>query len=201
MTPTPRTHGWLTLLAVLILLTASACSKESAHFQSTDITGADFAHDFALADASGQLRHLADFKGKAVIVFFGYTHCPDICPNTLTKMAAAMNKLGEDAKSVQLLFISLDPQRDKPEVLAKYVPAFYPTFLALYGDTKTTADTAKEFKVFYNRQEGSTPDTYTIDHSAGCYVYDPEGRLRLYFGAATTVDQIAADLKLLVSGA
>lgn len=182
---------------VLALLTGCGGSP---HFASTDITGAEFGRDFALTDHSGQPRHLADYKGKVVVIFFGYTQCPDVCPTTLSAMAAAMKLLGEDAKRVQVLFVTLDPERDTQALLAAYVPQFDPSFVGLYADPAKTAATAKEFKVFYQKQPGSTPQTYSIDHSASDYVYDPQGRLRLLIKHDESPQNIAADLRQLLAG-
>lgn len=123
---------------------------------------------------------MADFRGKAVVIFFGYTQCPDVCPTTLTGMAEAVKLVGADAAKVQVLFVTVDPERDTQELLAQYVPVFNPGFLGLYADAQAIAGTAQDFRVFYKKQPGSTPTTYTVDHSAGSYVYDPQGRLRLY---------------------
>lgn len=169
-------------------------------FVNTDITGAQFGRDFALTDAGGQTRRLADYRGKAVVIFFGYTQCPDVCPTTLSGMAETMKLLGEDAKRVQVLFITLDPERDTRQVLAAYVPQFDPSFIGLSADLPTTAATAKEFKVFYQKQAGSTPKTYTIDHTATSYAYDPQGRLRLLIKHDESPQNIAADLRLLLAG-
>ncbi|MFA7268788.1 MAG: SCO family protein [Sterolibacterium sp.] len=189
---------WLIIgLAALLF----ACG-EPPRFTSTNITGAEFAREFAvpLTDHTGKLRRLADYKGKAVIVFFGYLQCPDVCPTTLANLAEAMKLLGEDAQRVQVLFITVDPERDTRELLAAYVPQFNPSFVGLSADAATTAATASEFKVFYQKQAGSTPNTYTVDHTANGYVYDPQGRLRLYMMFATSPQNIAADLKLLLAG-
>jgi protein SCO1/2 len=192
-----------TLLAsMLCLALVAACDRDDhvAPFASTDVTGADFGSDFSLTDPSGQTRRLADFRGKVVAMFFGYTQCPDICPTTLNTLAQTMKLLGDDAKNVQVLFITLDPERDTPKLLAQYVPSFYPTFLGLYGDSQAIAKTAQTFKVFYQKQPGSKADVYTIDHSAGTYVFDPKGRLRLYVGQADKPANIAADFKRLLAG-
>lgn len=187
---------WLMPFFVALL----ASCGEAPHFISTDITGAEFGRDFALTDHTGQLRHLADYKGKAVVIFFGYTQCPDVCPTTLSGMAEATKLLGEDAKRVQVLFVTLDPERDTQALLAAYVPQFDPSFVGLYADLATTAATAKEFKVFYQKQAGSTPQTYSIDHTASDYVYDPQGRLRLLIKHDESPQNIAADLRLLLDG-
>jgi protein SCO1/2 len=142
----------------------------------------------------------ADFQGKAVVLFFGYTQCPDVCPTTLSTMREAMALLGDDAKRVQVLFATVDPARDTPQLLAQYVPSFHPDFLGLYGDEKTIAATAKDFKVFYLKQPGKTPDSYSVDHSTGSYAFDPTGRLRLLLRHGETPTNVAADLKLLLAG-
>ena len=175
------------------------CSEPPA-FTSTDISGADWGKDFSLTDAQGQPRHLADFKGKAVVVFFGYTQCPDVCPTTLATMREVLTRLGDDASRVQVIFVTLDPARDTSQVLAAYVTAFHPSFIGLRGDDATTAAVAREFKVFYARQAGTTAGSYSIDHTTGSYAFDPQGRLRLLIRHGETPDRIAADLKLLLAG-
>ena len=189
-----------TCLLLCFALTLAACGPSGPRFNSTDITGADYARDFSLKDANGKIRTLADFKGMAVVVFFGYTRCPDVCPTTMTEMKLVLEKLGHDAQRVQVLFVTVDPERDKPEVLAQYVPAFDPSFIGLYGDLETTAKTAKDFKVFYQKVPGKTPDSYTIDHTAGSYVFDPQGRLRLFVRHGGDITPLVADLKTLLSG-
>jgi protein SCO1/2 len=192
------------LLALCVALLAACGGGSDAgtppKFNATDVTGADWGRELNLTDHNGKPRTLADFKGKAVILFFGYTQCPDICPTTLAASAAAMKLLGDDADKVQVLFVTLDPARDTPEVLAKYAPAFNPSFLGLYGNEAATAAAAKEFKVFFQKQPGSTPESYTIDHTAASYALDPQGRLRLYIKHGETPEQIAADLRLLLQG-
>lgn len=187
-----------TLLFSLALLLAG-CS-EPQKFISTDLSMVDWGKDFALTDHNGQPRRLADFKGKAVILFFGYTQCPDVCPTTMSIMRETMTLLGDDAKRVQMLFATVDPARDTQQLLAQYVPAFHPSFLGLYADEKTIAAVAKDFKVFYAKQPGSTPDTYSVDHSTGSYVFDPQGKLRLLLRHGEVPANIAADLKLLLAG-
>lgn len=183
--------------ALCVILSLGACDSGGPRFKNIDITGADYAKDFSLTDPTGKTRTLADFRGKVVIVFFGYTHCPDVCPTTLVELKQVMQKLGPDADKVQVLFITLDPERDTAKILAQYVPAFDPRFLGLYGDAATTLKTAKDFKVFYEKRAGSAPDSYTIDHSAASFAFDPAGRLRLY----VKHDQIAAlaeDVRVLL---
>ena len=174
----------------LLALLLAACSPEAPKFRSTDITGADFGRELALTGHDGKPRTLADFRGKVVVLFFGYTHCPDICPTTLVEMAGVMKKLGADAGHVQVLFVTVDPERDTPEVLAKYVPAFDAGFLGMSGDSAATQRAAKEFKIFYEKRPGNAPGAYTVDHSGQSYVIDPQGRLRLF----VRHDRIAADL-------
>jgi len=188
-------------VAALALLVVAGCTPGGPKFQASDITGSSFGRDFALKDPDGKLRTLADFRGKAVVVFFGYTQCPDVCPATLATLAQAMKKLGSDAERVQVLFITVDPERDTPELLKQYVPAFDPRFLGLYGDADATARTAKEFKVIYQKVPGPTPGTYTMDHSAGTYVFDPKGRLRLFVSNGQGPDVFAHDLRELLNGA
>ncbi len=186
---------FLALCAALLLV---ACDGGGPKFRNVDITGADYAKGFALTDHTGKPRTLADFRGKVVIVFFGYTHCPDVCPTTLAELKQVMGKLGADADRVQVLFITLDPERDTPKVLAQYVPAFDPRFLGLHGDAETTVKTAREFKVFFEKRDGTAPGSYTLDHTAASYAFDPAGRLRLYVKydqIATLVDDIRTLLK------
>lgn len=185
------------LIALGLLL--SACEKPPA-FKSTDISGVDWGKGFALTDHTGKARTLADFKGKAVILFFGYTQCPDVCPTTLMTMNETLKLLGNDAARVQVLFASLDPARDTQELLAQYVPQFNSGFIGLRGDEAATAAMAKDFRAFYTKVPGATPTTYTIDHSTGSYAFDPQGRLRLLLKHGEAPANLAADLKLLLAG-
>ena len=186
-------------LAVLFVLVAlAACSQGKPQFEGVDITGADYARDFHLIDANGKPRSLADYRGKLVVMFFGYTQCPDVCPTTMSDLKSVMQVMGPDADRVQVLFVTLDPERDKPALLAQYVPAFDPRFAGLYGDEATTARTAKEFKVFYQRVAGPTATSYTFDHTAGTYVFDTEGRIRLFLRQSQGAASIAHDLKQLL---
>lgn len=194
------------LFVTAAILAVSACGKqgESAQatpstFKNTDVTGLDYAKDFALPDYNGKMRTLADFKGKEVVVFFGYTQCPDVCPTTMAEMANVMQQLGPMAERVQVLFITLDPARDTPAVLSKYVPAFDSRFLGLVGDQAATDKVAKEFKVFYQKVPGKEPGSYTMDHTAGSYVFDPQGRLRLFVRHGQGPEPIVHDLKILLS--
>lgn len=186
------------LLCLGLLLTG--CSEKPPAFKSTDISGVDWGKDFALTDHTGQPRRLADYRGKAVVLFFGFTQCPDVCPTTLSAMRETIKLLGEDGKRVQVLFVTLDPARDTTELLAQYVPQFDPGFVGLRGDDPMIAALAKDFKVFYSKQPGKTPDSYSIDHSTGSYAFDPQGRLRLLLRHGEDPANIAADLKLLLAG-
>ena len=169
-------------------------------FKSTDISAVGWGKDFTLTDHTGQVRHLADYKGKAVVLFFGYTQCPDVCPTTLAAMRDVLGLLGTDAGRVQVLFVTLDPERDTAALLTQYVPQFHPSFIGLRSDEASLAALAKEFKVFYAKQPGATPATYTVDHSTGSYAFDPQGRLRLLLRHGEAPANIAADLKLLLAG-
>lgn len=188
------------LMACVALLTACSGGEAPPKFNATDVSGADWGRELKLTDHNGKPRTLADFKGKVVILFFGFTQCPDICPTTLSASAAALQMLGTETGKVQVLFITLDPARDTPEVLAKYTTAFNPTFLGLYGNEAETIAAAKEFKVFFQKAPGATPGSYTIDHTAASYAIDPQGRLRLYIKHGETPEQMAADIKLLLAG-
>ena len=185
-------------IVLLAALAAVACGPEAPKFMASDVTGTSFGHDFSLIDHNGTPRTLADYRGKAVVVFFGYTQCPDFCPTTLAELAEAMKRLGPDAERVQVLFVTVDPERDTPALLKNYVPAFDPRFMGLYGDADATARTAKEFKVVYQKRPGQTPGTYTMDHSAGTFIFDPNGKLRVYVGYGQGADVFAHDIKALL---
>jgi len=190
----------LAFLAFTFLL--AGCDKLNSKpqsFQNTDITGIDYARDFALTDHNGKPRTLADFKGKVVVMFFGYTQCPDVCPTTMAEMANVVKELGPAGKDVQVLFVTVDPERDKRELLAQYVPAFNPTFLGLSGDAAATAKVAKEFKVYYAKVPGTTPDGYSMDHTAGSYVFDRNGKVRLFLRHGKGAASIVPDLRQLLS--
>lgn len=191
---------WLSAAIASAVLALAACHVEPRQeFLATDITGAEFARDFSLVDHNGQPRALADFRGKAVAIFFGYTHCPDVCPTTLSDFAAALRQLGPDAERVQVIFVTVDPERDTPELLREFVPAFNPGFLGMYSDPETLRQLAKEFKVVYQKTAVKAPDDYLIDHSAGTYIYDPQGNLRLLMPYGSRPDAIARDLKTLLA--
>ncbi|WP_407278644.1 SCO family protein [Aromatoleum evansii] len=192
----------LIVAATLAVATLAACSNPSATtaFRATDITGADYGKGLALSDHTGALRTLADFRGKVVTLFFGYTQCPDVCPTNLATMAEVMRQLGPDAERVQVLFVTVDPERDTLQLLAQYIPVFDPRFLALRGDAAQTTAVAKEFKVFYQKSGDTSGSNYTVDHSTGTYVFDPAGRVRLYVKHGETADNIAADIRSLLAG-
>jgi protein SCO1/2 len=186
-----------TLLAALLAITAG-CSEQKPSFAAVDVTGADYARDFELTDHNGQPRSLKDFAGKVVVVFFGYTQCPDVCPTSMTELAEVKRLLGKDGDKLQGLFVTIDPARDTPEVLKSYMANFDPTFLALYTTPDKLAVLAKDYKVYYKKAEGKTPTSYTMDHSAGSYVYDTSGKLRLYTRYGSGAQALATDIKLLL---
>jgi len=171
---------------------------EEKPFHATEIVDANFAQDFRLKDTNGKIRILADWRGKVVLLFFGYTHCPDVCPTTLLRIAQAVQQLGETAQKVQVLFVTLDPARDSPGVLREYATAFHPSFIGLYTSPQETQELTRNFRIFYRVNPGRSPKIYSIDHSVQTYVYDPKGRLRLAIGHDATAENIAADLKKLL---
>ncbi|MFO1245558.1 MAG: SCO family protein [Ramlibacter sp.] len=179
----------------------SACSEQKMQFRAVDITGAEYARDFALTDHNGQPRSIKDFAGKVVVVFFGFTQCPDVCPTAMAELAEVRRTLGKDGERVQGLFITVDPERDTPEVLKAYMTNFDPSFLALRGTPEQLATVAKDFKVYYKKVEGKTPTSYSMDHSAGSFVYDTQGRIRLYTRYGTGAQALADDIRLLLKAA
>ncbi|MBU3576467.1 SCO family protein [Polynucleobacter sp. UK-Kesae-W10] len=185
-------------IAFLLVLLA-ACSPKP-EFKNIDITGStSFGKDFSLLDPDGNIRTLADFKGKVVVMFFGYTQCPDICPTTLTEMQQVMALMGPQSDKVQVLFVTVDPERDTAVILKQYVPSFDPRFLGLRpADEAALEKVTKDFKIYYKKVPGSSPGSYTIDHTAGSYAFDPEGRLRLYIKHAQGPETLAHDLKELL---
>jgi len=178
-----------------------ACSPNAHQFTALDITGADYARDFALADHNGQARRLNDFQGKIVMMFFGYTQCPDVCPTSMAEMAEIKRLLGKDSDRIQCLFVTIDPERDKPEMLKEYMAAFDPTFLALVPAPQQLAALAKDYKVYYKKVDGPTPTSYTMDHTAGSYVYDTAGKLRLFTRYGTKPELTATDIRQLLAQA
>ena len=193
-----RRTALLTLAAPLLL---DACARDDKPaFKAVDITGADYGRDFALPDTEGRMRSVKDFAGKAVVVFFGYTQCPDVCPTTMSEIAEAKKLLGPDGKRVEGVFITIDPERDQPQMLKAYVDNFGPDMVALRGSLPQTEQVAKDFKVFYRKAAGSTPANYSMEHSAASYVFDPSGKLRLYVRYGGGAQALADDLKLLLQG-
>ncbi len=196
------------LLIAVAALGLGACGERGASapassaaggFTAIDITGASYANKLELPDPSGQMRRLDEFKGKVVVVFFGFTQCPDVCPTTLAELAAVRKALGADGARVQPIFVSVDPQRDTPEVLKAYAQAFGDDVVALRGDEAQTKAAAQEFKVFYSKVPGKTPDTYTIDHTAGSYVFDTQGRIRLFMRHGQPAAAVEADIRRLLA--
>jgi protein SCO1 len=191
-------------VALLVVAGLAGCDKLSQmlpsrqSFKSVDVTGADYGRELALSDAEGRARTLADFKGKVTVVFFGYTHCPDVCPTTLSELSEVKHGLGADGDRVQALFVTVDPERDTPQILKAYMDNFGPGFVALRGSTEQTAAAAREFKVFYAKVRGKTEDSYTIDHTAGSYIIDAKGRLRLFARYGMPAEDLKSDLKQLL---
>jgi protein SCO1/2 len=191
--------AWAGASAALGLGLAACSGETKQNFNAVDITGADYARDFSLKDADGKLRTLADFKGKAVVLFFGYAQCPDVCPTTMTEMAQVKQQLGKDGDRLQVLFVTVDPARDTPEVMKAYMGAFDPAFVALIPTADELAAITKDYKVYYKKVDGKTPTSYSMDHSAASYVYDTQGRLRLYARYGAGVAPMVADLKTLLA--
>jgi len=167
-------------------------------FKAVDITGAEYARELSLPDADGKPRQLSDFKGKVTLVFFGYTQCPDVCPTTLAELAAVKRDLGKDGERVQGVFVSIDPERDTPQILKAYMASFGPDFVALRGSPEETKIVAQNFKVFYAKSPGKTEGSYTMDHTAGTYVFDAQGRVRLFVRYGSGAEALRHDLKLLL---
>jgi protein SCO1/2 len=190
--------GW-TAVSATVGLGLAGCNETKQSFNAVDITGADYARDFSLKDADGKLRTMADFKGKVVVLFFGYAQCPDVCPTTMTEMAQVKQQLGADGDKLQVVFVTVDPARDTPEVMKAYMGAFDPSFVALIPTTDELAATTKDFKVYYKKVDGKTPTSYSMDHSAASFVYDPQGRLRLYARYGAGVPPMVADIKTLLA--
>ena len=197
-----RRHALHTLLLGAGSVSAAAlllgCKPQSIRFEGVDITGAQYGKDFPLPDAHGQQRTIQDFAGKVVVVFFGYTQCPDVCPTTLQELVEAKGLLGTQGDRLQGIFVSLDPERDTPEVLGAYTQAFDPEIVALTGTPAQITAVAKDFKVFFKKVEGKQPGSYTLDHSAGIYMYDPQGQLRAYHRYGQGAPALAKDAKALL---
>ncbi|MBP8061273.1 MAG: SCO family protein [Polaromonas sp.] len=195
---TTRRQALKTFALTLALGALAACSPDTLKFKSIDITGADYAKGFELADHNGAQRTLADFKGKVVVVFFGFTQCPDVCPTALTDLAEVKRLLGPQGDKLQGIFVSVDPERDTPEVLKAYMANFDPGFLAMRPTPAQLPEVARAFKIFYKKVEGQTPTSYTMEHSAGSYVFDTQGRVRLYTRPAIGAQGLAEDIALLL---
>jgi protein SCO1/2 len=170
-----------------------------AVFKGVDITGASYGRELSLTDTEGRRRTLADFRGKIVVLFFGFTQCPDVCPSTLAELAEVKRSLGADGERIQGVFVTIDPERDTAELLKQYVATFDPSFVALRGDAEETKQAAREFKVFFAKVPGKTEGSYTMDHTAGSYVIDADGRLRLFTRYGSGAQALADDLKLLLA--
>ena len=202
-TLTSRRHAVQSMAgAVALALSAgilAACSPDKPQFKSVDLTGADYASGFSLSDQNGQTRTLKDFSGKIVVVFFGFTQCPDVCPTTMTELAQVKKLLGPDGDKLQAVFITLDPERDTPELLKAYMGNFEPSFVALRPTLAELPALAKDFKVFYKKAEGKTPGSYSMDHSAGSFILDAKGRIRLYTRYGSGAENLVSDIRLLLN--
>ncbi len=194
--------AWAAAAPCLTWLTACEQGQPTAPaggFKAVDITGGDYGRNLSLPDTEGKLRSLAEFKGKAVVVFFGYTQCPDVCPTTLTELAQVRQSLGADGAKLQPLFVTIDPERDTPELLKNYMANFGPDFIALRGTVEETQAAAKSFKAFFSKVKGKDPVNYTMDHTAGSYVFDTQGRIRLFVRYGQPVEAWVSDLKQLMA--
>ncbi|MGA0569900.1 SCO family protein [Variovorax sp. VNK109] len=191
--------GGMALLPAAAVTLLAACSDPKPAFKSVDITGADYAKDFSLTDHNGQVRSMKDFSGKLVVLFFGFTQCPDVCPTSMFELAEVKKALGADGNRLQGVFITVDPERDTPEVLKAYMENFDPTFLALRPTPAQLEALSKDFKMYYKKVPGQTPTSYTMDHSAASYVYDTQGRLRLYTRYGMGAAALTSDLKQLLA--
>ena len=188
---------WLALAAPL-----AGCEKlfsSKRPFNGIDVTGSNMGGELRLADHDGKARSLGQFRGKAVVVVFGFTHCPDVCPTALSDLSSAVKALGPDGERVQVLFVTVDPKRDLPELMRQFVPAFHPSFLGLTGDEEALAKVRKDFNVYAAIREGSSPDNYSVDHSAQMFGFDPQGQIRLVWSPGTLPKQIADDLRILLN--
>lgn len=184
----------MSMLASLL----SGCAPDKPQFKSIDLTGADYAQGFSLTDHNGQLRTLKDFAGKIVVVFFGFTQCPDVCPTSMAELAQVKQLLGPDGDKLQAVFITVDPERDTPALLKAYMTNFDPTFLALRPTPEQLPQVAKDFKVYYKKVEGRTAGSYSMDHSAGSYIFDGNGHIRLYNRYGARAEVLASDIRLLL---
>ena len=197
-----RRRAVKTLVSLVALSAASGflmgCSPDKPQFKSIDLTGADYAQGFSLTDHNGQLRTLKDFAGKVVVVFFGFTQCPDVCPTSMAELAQVKQQLGPDGDKLQGIFITVDPERDTADMLKAYMGNFDPTFLALRPTLEQLPQVARDFKIYYKKVDGKTPGSYTMDHSAGSYVFDEKGHIRLYNRYGSGADGLASDIRLLI---
>ena len=176
----------------------AACSESKPSFSSVDVTGADYAKGFELSDHNGKVRHLTDFAGKVVVMFFGYTQCPDVCPTTMADMAEIKKSLGADAERLQVLFVTVDPERDTPALLNAYMVNFDPSFVALVPTPQQLPELTRDFKIYYKKVEGSTPTSYSMDHSAGSYIFDAKGQLRLFTRYGSPKEALTKDIQTLL---
>ena len=189
-------------LAALTALALAGCQKASPDkpaFKGVELTGAEYARQLNLTDQDGRARSLADFKGKVLVVFFGYTQCPDVCPTTMAEVAEVKRSLGADGDKVQGVFVTIDPERDTGQLLKAYMASFDPSFVALRGSAEQTQAAAKEFKVFFAKVPGKTPESYTMDHTAASFIFDTEGRVRVYARYGSGAQPLADDIKLLLA--
>ncbi|MBU6225024.1 MAG: SCO family protein [Burkholderiales bacterium] len=186
------------LVLVCSLTLFGACSPDKPQFNAIDVTGANYAKGFSLKDHTGQERKLTDFKGKVVVVFFGYTQCPDVCPTTMTELVEVKRLLGANGEKLQAVFITVDPVRDTAELLNAYVTNFDPSFVALIPSPEQLVEVAKEFKIYYKKVDGKTPTSYTMDHSAGSYIFDTQGQVRLFSRYGSGAQVIAQDIAVLL---
>ena len=198
-------NPWRTLCRALpaalsLILACAATAADATPFNGAEIGRVrSYAQDFKLTDHDGRQRTLGDFRGKAVVLFFGYLQCPNYCPLTLARLAEVMRLLGPDADRVQVLFVTVDPERDTPQALKEYVTNFHPSFLGLHATPAATPDLALAFRVYYRKVQGTVPGVYTIDHAVFAYAYDPAGNLRLRLSDTLSASQVAADLKRLLA--
>ncbi len=195
MLQTTRRLLWLTLLVMALL----GCTADKPKFNAIDITGADYAKGFTLTDHNGQRRSLSDFKGKVVVLFFGYTQCPDVCPTSMSELAEVKRLLGADGDKLQGVFVTVDPARDTTELLKAYMSNFDPTFVAFTPSPEELIEVAKDYKIYYKKVDGKTTTSYTVDHSAGSYVYDTQGHLRLYSRYGVGPQVLAQDIQTLLT--
>ncbi|HEY9573587.1 MAG TPA: SCO family protein [Pusillimonas sp.] len=195
---TVLSHKRRLLITLPLAAALAACGKKEVAFKGSDISGTKLGREMAMVDGSGKLRTLADYKGKAVVVFFGFTQCPDVCPTAMAELSQTMELLGDDAAKVQVLMISVDPERDTPEVLSAYVKAFNPNFVGLTGTPEQLSQTAKSFKAYYAKSAGATPGQYSMDHASSFYILDPEGEARVLVSGNASAQDIANDIRQLL---